>query len=253
MNMETKWCKRYVPFVECTLLSNNFYTRIVLSVYFTTIKTGEYYHNIINHQELAVPDVCFVKCYITTPDVIPLTSLTITAHMVINHYDDVIMGAIASQITSLTIVYSTLYSGADQSKHQSSASLAFVRGIHRGPVNSRHKWPVTRKMFPFDDVIMYVRLICLLVLSSVPTIPILPPWYIITISFPLPCWWRWYLWDAERITDSKCQQREGSRTFEIILPEVWRCAIPRNGSQEISQCAECSRFVHHLFICGPEL
>ena len=59
-----------------------------------------------------------------------------------------------SQITSLTIDYSTIYSDADQSKHQSSASLAFVRGIHRGPVNSLHKWPVTRKMFPFDDVIM---------------------------------------------------------------------------------------------------
>ena len=47
------------------------------------------------------------------------------------HYDDVIMGVTASQITSLTIVYSTVYSGADQSKHQSSASLAFVWGIHR--------------------------------------------------------------------------------------------------------------------------
>ena len=66
------------------------------------------------------------------------------------------MGAIGSQITSLTIVYSTVYSGADQSKHQSSASLAFVWGIHRGPVNSPHKWPVTLKMFPFDDVIMDV-------------------------------------------------------------------------------------------------
>ena len=65
------------------------------------------------------------------------------------------MGAIGSQITSLTIVYSTAYSGADQSKHQSSESLAFVWGIHRGPVNSPHKWPVTRKMFPFDDVIMH--------------------------------------------------------------------------------------------------
>ena len=64
------------------------------------------------------------------------------------------MGAVASQITSLTIVYSTVYSGTDQTKHQSSASLAFVRGIHRGPVNSPHKWPVTRKMFPFDDVVM---------------------------------------------------------------------------------------------------
>ena len=65
------------------------------------------------------------------------------------------MGAMAvSQITSLTIVYSTVYSDADQSKHQSSVSLAFVRGIHQGSVNSPHKWPVTRKMFPFDDVIM---------------------------------------------------------------------------------------------------
>ena len=71
-----------------------------------------------------------------------------------NHYGDVTMGTIASQITSLTIVYSTVQSGADQRKYQSSASLAFVRGIPRGPVNSPHKWPVTRKMFPFDDVIM---------------------------------------------------------------------------------------------------
>ena len=59
-----------------------------------------------------------------------------------------------SQITSLTIVYSTLYSGADQRKHQSFASLAFVRGIHRSLVNASHKGPVMRKMFPFDDVIM---------------------------------------------------------------------------------------------------
>ena len=55
------------------------------------------------------------------------------------------MGSIASQITSLTIVFSTVYSEADQRKHQSFASLAFVRGIHRGPVNSPHKWPVMRK------------------------------------------------------------------------------------------------------------
>ena len=71
-----------------------------------------------------------------------------------HHYGDVIMGVIASQITRLTIVYPTVYLDADQRKHQSSAWLAFVRGIHRGPVNSPHKWSVTRKMFPFDDVIM---------------------------------------------------------------------------------------------------
>ena len=73
----------------------------------------------------------------------------------LNHYGDVIMGVLTSQITSLAIVYSTVHSRADQRKHQSSASLAFVREIHRWPVNFPHKWPVTRKMFPFDDVIMY--------------------------------------------------------------------------------------------------
>ena len=76
------------------------------------------------------------------------------AVQVSSHYSDVIMGSIASQITSLTIVYSSVCSGADQRKHQSSASLAFVQGIHRRPVNSPHKGPVTRKLFPFDDVIM---------------------------------------------------------------------------------------------------
>ena len=73
------------------------------------------------------------------------------------HYSEVIMDTMASQIISLTIVYSTVYSGADQGKHQSSASLAFVRGIHRWPVNSPYKLLVTRKMFPFDNVIMSLR------------------------------------------------------------------------------------------------
>ena len=72
----------------------------------------------------------------------------------IMHYNDVIMSTMASQITSLTIVYSSVYSGADQRKHQSSVSLAFVTGLHRWPMNSPHKGPVTRRLFPFDDVIM---------------------------------------------------------------------------------------------------
>ena len=71
-----------------------------------------------------------------------------------NYNSDVIMCAIASQITSLTIVHSTVYSGEDQRKHQSSASLASVWGIHRWPMNSPHKRPLTRKLFPYDDVIM---------------------------------------------------------------------------------------------------
>ena len=77
------------------------------------------------------------------------------------HYNDVIMSLMTSQITGVSGVCSIVSSGADQRKRQSSASLAFVRGIHRslwgihrGPVNSPHKWPVTWKIFPFDDVIM---------------------------------------------------------------------------------------------------
>ena len=64
------------------------------------------------------------------------------------------MSVMVSRINSLRIVYSTLYSGTDQRKHQNSAPLAFVRGIHRWSVNSPHNGPVTWKMFPFDDIIM---------------------------------------------------------------------------------------------------
>ena len=79
------------------------------------------------------------------------------------YYDDVIMTMLASQITSLTVVSSIVCSGVNQRKHQSSASLAFVWEIHRGPVNFPHKWPVTRKMFPFDYVIMRCTQGCALV------------------------------------------------------------------------------------------
>ena len=93
----------------------------------------------------------------------------------LEHCCDVIMGAIASQITSLTIVYSTVYSDADQRKHQSSVSLVFVRGIHRGPVNSPHKWPVTREMFPFDDVMMNIINCSMIMLKSCNSHPTPPP------------------------------------------------------------------------------
>ena len=73
------------------------------------------------------------------------------------HYSNVIMSVMASQITGVLIACSTFCSGADQIKHQSSASLAFVRGINRWPVNYLHKGPVTGIMFPFDDVIMHIH------------------------------------------------------------------------------------------------
>ena len=68
---------------------------------------------------------------------------------------DVIKRAMVSQITGVTIVCSTICSGADQRKHQSSSSLDFFRGIHRWPMDYVHKGPETRKMFPFDDAIMH--------------------------------------------------------------------------------------------------
>ena len=70
------------------------------------------------------------------------------------HYSDIIMNTMASQITSVSIVCSTVFSGANQRKHQSSLSLAFVRGIHQWQVDSPHKGPVTWKMFLFHDFSM---------------------------------------------------------------------------------------------------
>ena len=63
-----------------------------------------------------------------------------------SHYSDVIINAMAPQITGVSIIFFVVCSGVDQ-KHQSSASLAFMRGIHRWPLDSPHKEPVTRKCF----------------------------------------------------------------------------------------------------------
>ena len=79
---------------------------------------------------------------------------TVAIFSIFVHYSNVMMSAMASQITGVLIVCLNVCSVADQRKHQSSMSLAFVWGIHRWLVNSPHKGPVTPKMFPFDDVIM---------------------------------------------------------------------------------------------------
>ena len=92
----------------------------------------------------------FLNCQIQTCIGDDQIKIHFRMHWGISHYNEVIMGPMASPITSLALVYSTVYSGTGQS----SASLAFVRGIHRWPVNSQHRGPVTRKMFPCDDVIM---------------------------------------------------------------------------------------------------
>ena len=108
-----------------------------------------------NYLQTISNNTCPLLIHPQTSRVLLLIALLRTCCYWLFHYSDVIMDTISSQITSLAIVYSMVYSGADQRKHQSSASLTFVRGIHRGPVKHRHKWPVTRKMFPFDDVIIY--------------------------------------------------------------------------------------------------
>ena len=112
-----------------------------------------YEFSVIDWSTIIIAKLLAISCYIVPcDDRTPLYHDEPTARSI--HCGDVIMGAIASQITSLTFVYSTVYSDADQRKQQSSASLAFVWGIHRELVNSLHKWPVMRKMFPFDDIIM---------------------------------------------------------------------------------------------------
>ena len=120
------------------------------------------------------------------------------------HYNDVIMSTLASQITGLTIVYSTVYSVADPRKHQSSASLVFVRGIHRWPVNSPRKGPVTRNMFPFDDVIMWA------------TIYIYAHCYIMDLQ-----WYFWrplvftYRWLSARLQYFQCVSIGGAAVLQI--------------------------------------
>ena len=114
--------------------------------------TALYEENVCNFTVNSVPSdgqILFLYINLTRELV------TLLPKCLISLYSDVIMGAIASQITGVSIVNLTVCSDVDQRKHQSSASLAFVMGIHRRPVNFPHKRPVTREMFPFDDVIVF--------------------------------------------------------------------------------------------------
>ena len=122
--------------------------------------------------------------------------ITPPRNMGIFHCNDVIISAMASQITGVSIVFLAVCSGADQRKHQRghqrSTSPTFVRGIHRWPVDSPHKWPVTRKKFPFDDVIMFrVNVALISPADSTPKGPGMrnlgyfrPAW--------TNCWCRWF-------------------------------------------------------------
>ena len=90
--------------------------------------------------------VSFWHGFLDVSTVVDLNN-THVAEQYANHYNDVIMTTMASQITSLTVVYLTVYSDTDQRKHQSSASLAFVWGIHRDRWIPRTKGQLRGKCF----------------------------------------------------------------------------------------------------------
>ena len=98
----------------------------------------------------------------------------------------------------------TVCSGAGQRKHQISSSLAFVRGIHRSPVNSLHKGPVTRKMFPFDDVIISRDVL-------------LPNWHQVMSHHHASRMWLWIVFHNIHTTLQSLN--------EVFFRKVWRLAI----------------------------
>ena len=116
------WCKHYLP--ELKILN------------WSDINNRN--KNIITHVQVAT----------VTPN------LEVLARMHLEHYSDVIISAMAFEIIGVSIVCSTVYLGEFQRKHHSSVSLAFVRVVHRWLVDSPHKGPIMRKIFPVDDVIM---------------------------------------------------------------------------------------------------
>ena len=76
-------------------------------------------------------------------------------------FSHIIMSAMSSQVTGVSIVYSNVCSGADQRQHSSSASLTFVRVVHRYPVKSPHKRPLTRKCFHLMTSLCGCPLLCM--------------------------------------------------------------------------------------------
>ena len=153
------------------------------------------------------------------------------------HYNDVIMSAMTHQITGVCIACSNICSGADQRKHRISASLAFVRGIHRWPVDSPHKGPVTGKMFPFDDVIMchFKQMYNVIIISIMVTRAF--PLEMLTEVFPKILsvinlkWFRWWLaavrqqkftWIIIK-TDLRHNRLEG---IDLSNNDLWKVLVP---------------------------
>ena len=128
--------------------------QIALSGDATSIRNQQYSMKLLEDTCSCV--VSNVNVNVATDDLSSLDARTSAGTKM--HYDDVIMSAMTSQITSLPIIYSFIQTQIKKNI-KSPASQAFVRGNHRSPVNSPHKGPETWKMFPFDDVIMWLGLL----------------------------------------------------------------------------------------------
>ena len=153
------------------------------------------------------------------------------------------MSAMTSQITSLTIVYSTVYSDADQRKHQSSTSLAFVRGIHRWPVNSPQKGPMARKKFPFDDVIMLCILFMLSRLFLDMFRNILCAWLVLYIM--------WYKWARLEMTIIKVWNNEATVIPLIYAHQISKLKCFSSRLADVfAQCTEARCSVENEGVVG---
>ena len=148
-------------------------------------------------------------------------------------------------ITSLLIVYSTIYSLTDQRKQQSVVLLAFVRGIHRWPVNSPHKGWATPKMFPFDDVITDWYILAHTLEFSDGTRSI--PWQMsfLSPSHREPFYIEYKVWPGSRLLRGgislNCLRHPGVEKFELITLQYGSQKTSPSG--DYSKCCKC--------ICNP--
>ena len=150
MSWSSRWCQMFiVRFIYVKHLLRVLHHVCIIKC-FNTLRSGDayiytyiyiyiYIYYVSVSSIVIAPANLQCQALIWTNDDLQSIGPAVRVKLGSKHYCDVIMGAMASQITSLAIVYSTFYSGADQRKHQSSASLAFVRGIHRWSGNSPHK------------------------------------------------------------------------------------------------------------------
>ena len=134
------------------------------------------------------------------------------------------MRAIASQIISLTIVYSTVYSGANQSKHQSSASLAFVgefTGTGEFPAQRasyaenvsiwwRHHGTTLQAQFDFLDKFLHIELVIITTLDL---------WILICIS--ASDWWAESPWSAINLNAASRALAADKVSECIQWGEIW--------------------------------